>query len=47
MTIAELIEELADFPPDAKVYVWEGYDAGTMTTNIDVSYDGDVVLESK
>ncbi|WP_418041094.1 hypothetical protein [Paenibacillus xylanilyticus] len=47
MKVAELLVKLADFPPDADVYVWEGYDAGIMTTEIAVNYDGDVILEAK
>ncbi|MCM3784347.1 hypothetical protein M3231_15290 [Neobacillus mesonae] len=47
MTKAQLIEALAQFPDNTEVYVWEGYDAGVMTTNIDVRLaDGIIVMES-
>lgn len=47
MTKAELIEALASFPDDAEVYVWESYDAGYLTTAIDVNYDGDIIFEGR
>lgn len=39
MTVAELIEALTDLSPDARVYVWEGYDAGCMTTEFTINTD--------
>jgi hypothetical protein len=47
MTVKELIEVLSTLNPHASVYVWEGYDAGIMTTDFTVYIDdnGDVLLE--
>ncbi|MGM0904236.1 MAG: hypothetical protein ACQEXB_24430 [Bacillota bacterium] len=47
MTVKELIEELSKMPGDTDVYVWEGYNAGCLTTEFDVEIDAenDIVLQ--
>ena len=47
MKVKDLIAELQKLDQEAEVYVWQGYNAGCMTTNFEIYVDdeGDVILE--